>query len=349
MKSLNDIRREINPALQKIELLRKEKLQAISNAKKWYILPLIILLFALFSFLSGSLPLTIFCAVISFISFFLVYLFKISPHKTEFIHSFKHQVFSSFVSSIYPNSYYAPDNYLPSSIFSSSQLFGSYDSYSGEDYFEGETESGCAFKFSELRVTDTTTDSDGDSTTSTVFDGIFFILDVPQRVSGRIQVIPDSAESSFGTFGKFIQKTMGSLFQGGELVYFEEHPEFEKEFVVYSKDEEEARRLLSPVLIKAIYDLKIKWNKRLRLSFINNQIFIALSTGNNFFQPDIKKSLMKDNTLHELYDELSLCFSVVEDLSIEHDEQYNHLNSDPVIQDAKIYKKNDNPNNPFLL
>jgi hypothetical protein len=349
MKSLNDIRRQINPALQKIELLRKEKLQAISKAKKWYILPVIILVFSVLSFLSGSLPLTIFCAVISFISFVLVYLLKISPHKREFVHSFKHQVFSSFVSSLYPNSYYAPDNYLPSNIFSSSQLFGSYDSYSGEDYFEGETESGCAFKFSELRVTDTTTDSDGDSTTTTVFDGVFFILDVPQRVSGRVQVIPDSAESSFGMLGKFMQKTMGSLFQGGKMVYFEEHPEFEKEFVVYSKDEEEARRLLSPALIKAIYDLKIKWNKRLRLSFINNQIYIALSTGNNFFQPDIHKSLLNDNILHELYDELSLCFSVVEDLSIEHDDKYNHLNTDTIKPETKIYKKSDNSNNPFLL
>ena len=225
MKSLNDIRREIQPVLQRIESLRIEKLDAIAQAKKWYWIPSLCLIGALLSGMIMLIPIAIILLIVAIVGFILVNVYKIAPHKREYISGFKQDIFSTFVQSLYPDTYYAPANYMPSNLFSASQLFGGYDSYGGEDYFEGTTDNNCSFKFSELRVTETTRDSDGDSRTTTIFDGIFFVLSVPNRVSGRVQVLPDSAESTFGALGKMMQKSLGSLFQGGKMVYMEEHPE----------------------------------------------------------------------------------------------------------------------------
>jgi len=350
MKTLHDIRQEIQPVLRQIEEYRLEKLEAISKAKKWYIIPSILALLALFSGLGMIVAMAIIFGVLAIVGFLLVAIFKVSPHKQGYISSFKEQVFSTFVQSLYPDTYYAPGNYLPSTIFSASQLFGGYDDYNGSDYFEGETENGCSFKFSEIKATSTTRDSDGDTRTSTVFNGVFFALSVPNRVSGRIQVLPDSAESSMGFLGKLVQKSLGSLFQGGSMVYMEEHPEFEKEFVVYSKDTEEAYRVLTPAMIQAIYDLRYKWNKKLRVSFIDNQIYVALSSTHNYFHPDIHKSVLDDNFLDEFYDELALCFAVVEDMSIEHEGIYTPPMKKEETEKHKIYtKRKGNNDNPFLL
>ena len=40
-----------------------------------------------------------------------------------------------------------------------------------------------------------------------------------------------------------------------------------------------------------------------------------LENPKNFFDPNIHNSILKDALLEELYDELALCFAVVEDLS----------------------------------
>lgn len=340
MKKLNDIRRQIDPCLQKIEKERQNTLENISKAKQLYILPTLLLIFAIVSLFLEALPLAailLFCAIGSF---GIIAVFKVLPYQTNYVLNFKEAAFSAFIEALYPTIYYAPGNYLPSRLFDRSELFGSHNSYEGEDYFEGKTKNGHSFKFSELKVSnvETTTDFEGNTETETtnVFTGLFFVLSVPNRVDSRIQVLPDTAESAFGALGKFFQENVGALFQRSAMVYMKDHPEFEKEFVVYGKDEEEVYRILSPNLLQAIYDLRYKWNIRLSISFIGHEMYIAMPTKKNFFKPDIEHSVLEDKLLKELYDELALCFSVVEDLCIEPKRHKNRslLNS---------------KDNPFLL
>lgn len=347
MKTLNDIRRQIDPCLQKIEQERQDTLENITKAKRWYILPILLLVAAIVSLFGEGIPLAIGMLFAAIVGFILVAVFKVTPHRTSYISNFKKEVFSVFIEALYPSTYYAPGNYLPSSLFDKSQLFGSYDNYKGEDYIEGKTKNGCSFKFSELCVTDTSTDSDGDSQTTTIFDGLFFVLDVPNRVNGRIQVLPDTAESTFGKVGKFIQKNLGAFFKRSTMVYMEDHPEFEKEFVVYSQVEEEAYRILSPDLLQAIYDLRYKWLTRLSISFIGHQVYVAMPTSKNFFHPDIKESILEDKLLKELYDELALCFAVVEDLSLEHEPGESRAILNPKL--GVDYNRSSSKDNPFLL
>ncbi len=59
-------------------------------------------------------------------------------------------------------------------------------------------------------------------------------------------MLPDFAEKLLGKFGQKFQKS----FTHGKLVKLE-NPEFEKEFVVYSSGQQEARYILTPVMMEA--------------------------------------------------------------------------------------------------
>ncbi|MCH2023159.1 MAG: DUF3137 domain-containing protein [Saprospiraceae bacterium] len=348
MKSINDISRQIQPTLESVEKFRLDKLEAISQATKLYYVPFFMVITSFVLYFFNMIPYAVLLGIIGLIGIVLVYMLKIRPLTNGYTQHFKREVFTSFVNALYPNTTYIPDDCVPDSLFKMSRLYSSYNKYNGEDYFEGKTTNGCNFKFSELNVLDTSTytDSDGNSKTrtTTIFDGLFFVLTVPVKVRGFIQVLPDFAQSNFGSIGKYIQKSLGSMFHEGNMVYLEDYPEFEKEFVVYSQNEEEAFRILTSELIQSIYDLRFKWNKKLRLSFVDNEIYLALATYRDFFNPDIYQSVLQSTLLHELYNELALCFSVVENLSVKQNPNYNPNRANQPVQ-LDRYDKDRNSDN----
>ena len=117
-----------------------------------------------------------------------------------------------------------------------------------------------------------------------------------------------------------LQRNLGGFFQGGgkKMVYMKEHPEFEKQFVVYSNDEGEARRVLTLPLLDAIYELRNRWNAPLRIVFDGNKVYIALSfNGRDFFETKLQESVLESQVLKRVYGQLSLCFRIIEHLGFD--------------------------------
>ncbi|MCP4439463.1 MAG: DUF3137 domain-containing protein [Aureispira sp.] len=321
MKSLSELRQQIAPTLRRVEKFRLEKLELAKQGWKYQIVPVLIALLGGYFLLQGEdgLVFGIITMVVAVGTFICIYIFAINKHLNQFEEHFKEEVFTQLVHEFYPSIKFSPKRHIDSNDFNSSQLFGSHNRYSGEDFFDGTIEH-TPVRFSELAVKKVTTNGSGNNrktTTTTIFDGLFFVVQMQKRTYGKVAVLPDSAESMFGSVGKFFQKTFGKLFQGGQLVHFEEHPEFEKEFVVYSKEEEEAHRILTPTMLNAIYDLRYKWGSNVRLSFIDHNVYIAISSSKNLFEVDSKQSILENSLLQELYDELILCFSIIEDLNLQ--------------------------------
>ena len=101
----------------------------------------------------------------------------------------------------------------------------------------------------------------------------------------------------------------------GELVKMDD-PEFEKLFVVYSKDQIEARYILSTSLMKRIIDFKKKTKKDIYLSFINNKIFVAISYYKNLFEPRIFSTLINFDLIKEYYEDMVIAIGIVEELNL---------------------------------
>jgi hypothetical protein len=118
----------------------------------------------------------------------------------------------------------------------------------------------------------------------TIFKGLFFVADCLKNFSSQTIVLPDVAQNLLGKLGQALQSFSAPL---GRLVKFDD-AEFEKYFVVYSEDENQARDILSPALMSRIVEFRKKNRSSwVRLSFAGSQVFVALSREQNFCDPSL--------------------------------------------------------------
>jgi len=98
---------------------------------------------------------------------------------------------------------------------------------------------------------------------------------------------------------------------------------FNKHFSVYSEDDIEARKILSPVILENLGNFAEENNMTIKLSFINNQVFIALGIG-QIFEPDLRDVLplrkinldLIENDAERIYNEISLVSDIIKDLRL---------------------------------
>ena len=95
-----------------------------------------------------------------------------------------------------------------------------------------------------------------------------------------------------------------------------ENIEFEKEFVVYASDQVEARYVLSTKLLQRILDFKNKTGNKIYVSFIDSNVFIAISLNKNLFEVSYFKSLLNRGVIDSFNSYLELCVGIVGDLDL---------------------------------
>ena len=244
----------------------------------------------------------------------LVYFWK----KSSINLSFKHQVVKQIVSFLEPGLSYEPENFIGESAFRASQIFThSIDRYKGEDMVSGK-HGNVALSFSEIHAEykTTTRDSKGRSHTTwhTIFKGVFLIADFNKEFRTTTVIVPDIAESSFGSLiGNFLQKMNPS--RPGQLVKLED-PQFEKLFAVYGEDQVEARYLLSPAMMSRIMKLRERLGSQLSLSFTGSKLHMAIETKSNLFEMN-SGCLESAAGLMQIGLDLCSLVEIVEDLDLE--------------------------------
>lgn len=105
---------------------------------------------------------------------------------------------------------------------------------------------------------------------------------------------------------------------------------FNKHFSVYSEDDIEARKILSPVILENLGNFAEENNMTIKLSFINNQVFIALGIG-QIFEPDLRDVLplrkinldLIEKDAERIYNEISSVSDIIKDLRLN-----SHIQSD---------------------
>ncbi|MDR0385826.1 MAG: DUF3137 domain-containing protein [Prevotellaceae bacterium] len=226
----------------------------------------------------------------------IFYAAYVSPLSGKLKSHFSKNIIEHYVRSILSDAQYEPENCHPLQTYYESLLFMiDVDRHTGANYVHGmfdRTDVSFSYMHTEYKQVEHT--AKGTKTTwHTIFRGIFMCADSNKRFSGQTIVLPDTAEKYLGGFGKWLQKKAGNTV--GEMVYME-NVEFEKKFVVYSTDPVEARFLITPKIQEQIFKMKKMLRKDLRLSFVNNNVFIAVSR-DNIFQMDTSLSFTDDKTL----------------------------------------------------
>jgi len=148
----------------------------------------------------------------------------------------------------------------------------------------------------------------------TIFRGIFFIADFNKHFIGETFVLPDLAETIFGSgLGGFFQK----LNSGRPKLVKLEDVEFEKAFAIYGTDQVEARYILSPALMERILTMKHRFNTSVALSFIASHVYIAITVNKNLFEaPSLFSPVDNVRQLEEYYNDIALCVAIVEILDL---------------------------------
>ena len=219
---------------------------------------------------------------------------------------FKREVLSRVFEFALPGVQYQPHSHIDAEHVRRSGLFQeSWNDDGGEDYVAGRHGS-TDFWFCELVLAKERKDE-----RSVVFQGLFFIADFHKSFRGRTYLLPDVAERSFGALGRVAQALR---LDGTELVELED-PDFEKRFVCTSTDPLEARYVLSPSLIQRILGIAERSRGALRLSFVDECLYLALPSGDLFQAPFLSGSVDEAallgfvrelRALIELVDELGL-------------------------------------------
>lgn len=207
-----------------------------------------------------------------------------------------------------PSVEYQPMGFVDEETFRASGLFsGGWSQYGGEDLVRG-TVGETRFTFSELRVR-----RKQGKGTEPVFSGLFFRADFNKRFRGRTLLLPDRAERILGVVGRALQQL--SYVPGCNLVELED-PAFERFFSVYASDPVEARYLLSPSLMERLRRFRENVNCPLRVSFVDDHLFLALPLETSLFEANGTKHGVDLATMQTWVGELGLATGIVEDLDL---------------------------------
>jgi len=197
--------------------------------------------------------------------------------------------------------------------FERSELFtATVDRFSGNDHVHGLIE-GTKIEFSDLHAEQKHKNSKGKDNWSTLFKGLFIVADFNKNFMGKTIILPDSAQKTFGDLiGGWLQsKNMGR----DELVKMDDIA-FEREFVVYSTDQIEARYILSHALMQRLLTFKNKSKHPVYISFIGESIHMAIYYNKDLFEPSIFHSLLEYKVAMEYVSTLHLAIGIVDELKL---------------------------------
>ncbi len=313
MKSVSELTdyyyKSLYPTLEKLEIERKNLRYRIAIIGMFYTL----IFFLLFMALAGHVQMSI-----EFLGFFVVVYLGIGGFLYKYLtkdytNEFKDKIIQPLVYAIDEKLTYAQDSHMPQHLFERSELFtSSPDRISGNDLVQGEID-GIKIEFSDLHVETKHRNSKGKDEWQTLFRGLFLVCEFNKNFHGKTIVLPDTAQSTFGNLiGGWLQS---KNFTRGELVKMDD-TEFEKEFVVYSDDQIEARYILSHSLMQRVLGFKQKSKHPLYLSFIGESIHMAIDYNKDLFEPAIFHSLLDYKVAMEYVKTLHLAVSIVEELKL---------------------------------
>ena len=241
----------------------------------------------------------------------VIFVIWYSVFKKRYTRKFKKEVIEKIVKFVDDGLYYSAESGISESTFRQSAIFlTGIDRYKTEDRVSGTIDK-THIEFAEIHA-EYKTQSEKQTNWHTIFKGLFFIADFNKNFGSRTVVLPDNFGKTFAFLGNALQKMN---IQRDSLVKLED-PEFEHHFVVYGKDQVEARYILSTSLMARIVDFKKKTNARISLSFADNKMFLAIPVSKNLFEPNIFTSILKFDFLKEYFNYIILTVGIVEDLNL---------------------------------
>ncbi len=295
---------DLKPQLEGMEKDRKE-------VKKWRNLAITALVLAFLSYqLAQNNYYLILVGLFIIAAIYLGIRFKAA--NSSYKEKFKSQIVQKIVAFINPDYTYNPRGYVPATEYHSSGIFPPQaDRYRGDDLVKGVIEK-TPFSFSEIKSEEKreTTDDDGHKKTEwrTIFKGLFFVAEFNKHLTERTFVVPEKAHTNL------LGKEKKGVSRYGKLVKLE-NPEFEKIFSVYGSSQQEARYILTPVMMEAMSHVQQTYKLKMSFSFVGDKVYCAIPFSRDMFEPRIGKGV-DYRDIEEMYMLFSLIETIVKEMNL---------------------------------
>lgn len=246
---------------------------------------------------------TITCAVLAFIQY------------NKYHKFFKSEIVRKIIHLINPEYKYDPEKHIEQFEFNRSGIFKTEaDRCMGDDLVVGTIDK-THFKFSEIKAEEkhVTRDDDGDKKTEwyKIFRGIFFYAEFNKDIQEQTFVLPDKDAEVSNLLGKEKRESR----HHGSLVKLE-NPEFEEIFSVYGSSQQEARYILTPVMMEAMVNIHKTYGLKMYFSFKGNSVYCAIPFNKNLFEPKISKSGVNFDEVAEMYHLFNLIEVIIKQLNL---------------------------------
>lgn len=236
--------------------------------------------------------------------------------RKDYALAYKQQVYPKLLEVIGPTWSYNPRGMVGEDQFRESGLYANrWDRYKGDDLVTGRI-GNVDFQCSELHAEEKheSRDADGHTSTSysTLFKGMFFTGQHQMNLEGRTTILPFKKKG-------WISKTIDRVFNIQRHQKVEIHDaEFSELFMVHSTHPFEASNLIGHLQTTTLKELA-KWvdPERIRIAYLPEKIFCAVSFKKDLFEPRLRGSLLDLEELHEAYELFTLNKVLVQGLVVE--------------------------------
>ena len=198
---------------------------------------------------------------------------------------------------------YDSKRFIEKERFIDSQLFASKAPfYQGEDFIGGKIGE-LDFEMCELNVKEY---SKVRNRLNYVFRGIFLHTTFNQPLKGKIIVLP----REFKQYLSRSIRTFNTL--GGEEYEGSLEENFEESFMTFATKEAQVASLLSTEMQNAIVNYRFETGKEIYISFMESEIYIAITEPKDILEPYIFRSNVSFELVREFFEDIHMMMNIVE-------------------------------------
>lgn len=223
---------------------------------------------------------------------------------------FKKVFVTRLIKDIMPDAEYYPERGFSYELISRTGLMMMGNRYNSEDYVKG-VYNGVAFERADMYIAEESTDSDGNTTTTTYLQGRWMIFETNKYFTADLQVI----QKGFG----FAKKKKGLFTRKAERrhIFQTEDESFNKQFTCLCQNETEAFYLLTPGMMQSLMKLISEAPGKVMVGFVDNRIHVAVHTGKDSLEPSILKKLDYEKERKAVAAEMNAITSFISALNLD--------------------------------
>lgn len=242
----------------------------------------------------------------------VVFIFVSVKASKNFAREYKSHIVSATLNEIFTDMQFSPKNGISCGTIDATGMMNTGDRFSSNDLITGKY-NGVDFCQSDVHIEVESTDSDGNTTYSTLFQGRWMIFEFNKTFHCDMQVVAPF----FGA-----AKRKGGLFSRKEnkmpRVKFENET-FNKAFHVYAHDQQEAFYIMTPHMMEAILTLKQKCKSPIMLLFVGGSLHVAVNNHKDAFEPHLFRKIVPEKEKEYILSDIRVITDFVDEMKLDND------------------------------